>query len=1034
MRSCFKTLSTAASESFCPASSLIIRCVSMDMRLKLKTNLNKNPSLAAVLRVLKQLLRFLITLQVVFYCFYLPIGQCNPDSLNALAFREKMIGHIVGKSPMDSCLFYKNASSGLFRKNEDWANWAKVYALAGYYLSIKGNHEKSIDIYEEGMQGMEKWRKPQNKTEWEIYGKYLVSTAYVYSKWFGNYRKAKNNYEEAKDIFENKLGIFDSEYIVFYLYHRLGNIYTRYGDFDKAEKLLKKSVEKCISDKNWNRAAEAYTDLANVYHSEGDIHRAISTLEEGLDLGQLQPYSKSFLEVSLVNYYLMIDKVDAAKRLLEKTAETVETIENEKHREGQKCEIESLWAEIYTAENSWEKAETFYKSSLQKYINYFGTPFRREIGKDYLRLGQFYLERKEYDKALEQFHAGQISLFIDFENTPPETLPADSVIYPENTIADIMSGKALAFEAMSRAATSKNEKEKYLLLSIRCYELIFKVWQKLRQTYDFESSHFLVLDLNRPLLEKAINVALEAWEMTNEDEFYNKAFSFSEMGKNILLLELIQSNKKNIAVAIPDSLLSQEHELNFKIAAIEEELYLKKSIGEKDETLEEVLFKTKEKLGKLIRYMEREFPEYYQLKYDYPIPPISNVQQTLKKEKAHLLEYFIGDSAIYVFHITPIDKYVETIKFDFPLIDWINGYRRGLYEYNSLPDNSKNDTLKEELDLMYVKNAFDLYQKLIAPVEGLANRIVIVPDGVLGYIPFEALLTKKAVKPYAFTSHEYFGKSHMISYNYSTALWMEMREKKHRSSGLLAMAPAFKDDLLTGQRMSSTMALPITRKGLGRLDYNDKEVEKICLAFGGTPLIGDHALIDSFILLAKNYSILHLSTHAKMNEADSDFSYLAFTGADVEKGTNILYINDLYNMQLPLDMVVLSACETGIGELRKGEGIISLARGFTSAGAKSIMTTLWAVNDMATRDIMVGFYSNLNDGYDKDEALQMAKINFWENQMSEDNAHPYFWSSFIAIGDMAPLKDKWFENIWLWIGAMVIFIFLLFFLKKRNKK
>ena len=313
--------------------------------------------------------------------------------------------------------------------------------------------------------------------------------------------------------------------------------------------------------------------------------------------------------------------------------------------------------------------------------------------------------------------------------------------------------------------------------------------------------------------------------------------------------------------------------------------------------------------------------------------------------------------------------------------------------------------------------------------------MVIVPDGVLGYIPYEALLKSEAQTPNAFDTHDYFGKSHTLSYNYSTALWLEMREKKHASSGLLAMAPVFGDKLISQNRSDPTLSIfDRTRASLGVLDFNGVEVDSICQVFGGRPLIGTEAVLDSFVALAGNYSILHLSTHAKMDEADSDFSYLAFTDADVENGQNILYINDLYNLQLPLNMVVLSACETGIGELKKGEGIISLARGFTSAGAKSIVTTLWAVNDFTTKDIMVGFYANLNKGYDKDEALQQAKITFWENQKNIDHAHPYYWSSFIAIGDMAPLKEKWFEQVWLWIGALAVLVLLFFIFNKKNKK
>ena len=110
-------------------------------------------------------------------------------------------------------------------------------------------------------------------------------------------------------------------------------------------------------------------------------------------------------------------------------------------------------------------------------------------------------------------------------------------------------------------------------------------------------------------------------------------------------------------------------------------------------------------------------------------------------------------------------------------------------------------------------------------------------------------------------------------------------------------------------------------------------------------------------------------------------------------------MRDIYNLSLNADLVVLSACETGIGELKRGEGIISLARAFAYAGAKSIVTTLWSVDDARTKDLMVFFYRNLLQGMPKDEALARARSDYFEKYKGA-NAHPYFWAGFVGIGDM----------------------------------
>ncbi len=144
-----------------------------------------------------------------------------------------------------------------------------------------------------------------------------------------------------------------------------------------------------------------------------------------------------------------------------------------------------------------------------------------------------------------------------------------------------------------------------------------------------------------------------------------------------------------------------------------------------------------------------------------------------------------------------------------------------------------------------------------------------------------------------------------------------------------------------------------------------------------------------------------------------------------------LYQHDLNQLQLSCEMVVLSACESGIGELQKGEGIVSMASGFSYAGAKSIITTLWAVNDQTTSQIMTDFYKGLKEDLVKDEALRNAKQQYLHQSVNL-NAHPYYWAGFIAIGDMSPLKTSNNWSMWM-IGALLFFVgFAGYFWKKRT--
>jgi CHAT domain-containing protein len=175
---------------------------------------------------------------------------------------------------------------------------------------------------------------------------------------------------------------------------------------------------------------------------------------------------------------------------------------------------------------------------------------------------------------------------------------------------------------------------------------------------------------------------------------------------------------------------------------------------------------------------------------------------------------------------------------------------------------------------------------------------------------------------------------------------------------------------------------------------------------GGSALYGSEASLDAFRRLAPEYRVLHLSTHGKADDRAGDYAFLALGVPGDTSTFDKLYARDLYGIGLNADLVVLSACETATGKLRRGEGIVSLARAFSFAGAKSLVTSLWKVNDSATKNLLVDFYRHLHKGQSKDAALRQAKLNFLKNNLDVDAnlLHPFFWAGFVAVGDMRAIK------------------------------
>ena len=396
---------------------------------------------------------------------------------------------------------------------------------------------------------------------------------------------------------------------------------------------------------------------------------------------------------------------------------------------------------------------------------------------------------------------------------------------------------------------------------------------------------------------------------------------------------------------------------------------------------------------------------------DQQILSLKRVQDALFSPTQTLLEYFTGDSAVYIFAVRRDTFVVKEVKRGpgFPLDSLVRQLRYGLTHAQLTDPDSK--VLLKKTAAAYTAAATELYRQLVAPVAGmLTENVIIVPDGVLGYIPFDALLTQKPADPERFHSHTYFGKEKKISYAYSATLLREMRDKKHKTpptAPLLALAPFFRGnaDTLREHTDELSESVGLRRDTLTALPASGQEVKSISKIFSGKAFYGADAPKETLLREAGKYRILHLSTHGKANDKVGDYAYLAFSVPGDTTQFDKFYVRDIYNLALNADLVTLSACETGIGELKRGEGIISLARAFAYAGAKSIVTSLWVVNDDRTAELMRLFYQNLQKkGWDKDRALWQAKNDFIAKHKTDGGAHPYYWAGFVPVGDMGSFE------------------------------
>ncbi|HRD80194.1 MAG TPA: CHAT domain-containing protein [Saprospiraceae bacterium] len=547
--------------------------------------------------------------------------------------------------------------------------------------------------------------------------------------------------------------------------------------------------------------------------------------------------------------------------------------------------------------------------------------------------------------------------------------------------------------------------ERKLKEACRRFENAVRVLEEIHSEHEEAGSKQYILNRYHYVFEMSLNALFELYQCTGSEEVLAQAFGYTERSRAIFLSETLKRFDIEATAAIPDSLRKAIQQGQRKLAEVENRRYIlsqKKLANDAPAMLDihQELFEVTENLRLLEAEAKELNPEFGRAKEITWIKP-EEVQKRLKPGEGWL-SYFAGDDDMYAFLITTEGASFFHIPKDFPLEKWVQEMRNAIYDYPT----ERSDSLLS----VYQNRAWELYEKLLAPFAWrLPQRLTIGADGLLKYLPFEALFTAPA--PNCESSDcPYMLWRHSISYAPSATLWAADRKRSgaRLEKKILAFAPEFQGE---GNALA---ARDDRRSSLGPLLYNAEETKRISKMFRTKLITGPGATRDEFLAQAARYQVLHLATHAKANDEEGEFSFLAFAptpGDTLYQGK--LYARELYATPLPAELVVLSACETGIGEFKRGEGLVSLAYGFAQAGARSVVTSLWRVSDRETSDLMTFFYKNLQKGMAKDEALRQAKLEYMQGQ-SGWRTHPFFWAAFVPEGDMSPLDLPRPVPAWAW--------------------
>ncbi len=567
-----------------------------------------------------------------------------------------------------------------------------------------------------------------------------------------------------------------------------------------------------------------------------------------------------------------------------------------------------------------------------------------------------------------------------------------------------------ALNALAEATGDSN----YLREAVRTGRLIVSLYDRLRLEMSEDESRTRLSAFSREIYTGMIENYFQLYERDRDAASLEGIYEFSERTKVAgFLASMRELNAAKFS--LPPEVADLDNNIREKIGLYRELIASEQHKAAPDtqriETWESVTFSLLRSRDSLIRVFEERYPSYYNLKFQGEVAPLKAVPGVIGRG-ANLISYVLTDERLYI--IVSNNRRTEVIRreSDSALIASLLRFRDML---STVPATSSvRKPFNDYMDL-----AYELYRVLLEPAVPFlkGDKIIISPDNILSYIPFETLVTEEFRSPELLYREVPFAlKKYRFSYIYSVTFSSEtMGRSRSLANNLAAFAPDYDgmeldDSLLT--------AYPNLRGEIRELPYALLEAEDAVAQCGGKAFLADEATEEAYKREAGKYDIIHLAMHTLMNDQHPLFSKMIFTSSPASAEDGMLNTYEVYSVTLDAMMVVLSSCNTGNGILATGEGILSLARGFLYAGSRSVVMSMWAVEDNSASEVMRSFYRNMRSGQTKSTALRSARLRFLHSA-DQARSHPYFWSALVIYGDDTPL---WYDSIRLYVALLFFLI------------
>jgi CHAT domain-containing protein len=806
------------------------------------------------------------------------------------------------------------------------------------------------------------------------------------------------------------------------LYTNLGVCYIKLSDYSKAVLFLEKG-EEVFREYNLSindRYINLLNSLAAAYFFMGEQDKSDKYYEMGINIAGA---GNTFLSQNFVNSFA---KIVGNSGDIEK---------------GESIMLYSL----KKAESRYGPGSWIYIYVLKNYADYL-----REFGID-ARKSQLlyekcmeYLERNKEDNSLKgQIRLGYALALSENGNHREALGVVQDLISSELPGVEENRGTEDHEEALIRPDQwslslfrarydilwnlfRESHELKYLLEAAETSSIIVAIIDKVRLNIDEEESRLILGDRYRDYYIYAIRDCDICFRTTGEKRFIDKAFELSEKSKVAALLTATRELKAT-QFQIPSKIGEEERKLQNRIsfynARISEESARDKPDSYLISEWKDIVFNSIRKRDSLVAVFEKDYPGYYMIKYNARVIHPAEIY-TSAGRNTNYISYVVSDTVLYILVANRKKHEMITVSIDTDFYSELRNFS-DLIKFPSMK-NARSDYER------FQNIGSSIYEKIFRPVEPylISDRLLISPDNILAYIPFEAIPMHEVSKGrISYRDLPYMIKKFNISYAYSATFLSESKKSGLKlSKDLIAFAPYYSGTLnvdtimLTRQQNFSV---------LNDLPYARKEAEFASSYIGGRLYAGDDARESLFKSEAGKYDIIHLAMHTVINDNDPMHSKMVFSQAPDKEEDGLLNTWEVYGIPLKARMAILSSCNTGTGMLHSGEGILSLARGFMHSGCESVVMSLWEIDDMSGSDMIEGFYRSLKKGTSKSISLRRARLDYIK-EADMLKSHPHYWSSLVIYGNNGALySERLLILATLMALAITGFLALVFYFRPR---